>query len=190
MADNFTITQGSGTTIATDQLADLSHVQKIKLIDPTTDSSSGIGIASNPLRVDPTGATTQPVSAAQSGSWTVGVVSADLCATATGASGAAVTLTLPAVASKFHYVTGLEIVKYYSVAVIGSAAPVVVTTTNLPGSPAFTTETAGAIGTQTRQFLNPNSPVKSSVLNTATTVVCPATTSIIWRVTAYYFAAT
>lgn len=59
--DNFSITQGSGTIIATDQVADNSHIQKIKLIDPTPDSTTGIGISSNPMRTDPTGTTAQPV---------------------------------------------------------------------------------------------------------------------------------
>src|SRR5258706_10907024 len=49
MADNFQVTQGSGTTIATDQAAGGEHYQKIKLVDPTTDSIVGIGVPTNPM---------------------------------------------------------------------------------------------------------------------------------------------
>ena len=62
MSNNFFITQGIGTLIAADQGPGNELYQKIKLFDPTAGSASGIGIASNPLRVDPTGTTTQPVS--------------------------------------------------------------------------------------------------------------------------------
>lgn len=43
MADNVAITAGSGTNIATDQLAGGEHVQKVKLLDGTADSSTAIG---------------------------------------------------------------------------------------------------------------------------------------------------
>ncbi len=42
MADGVLITAGSGTTIATDQLADNSHVQLVKLVDGTADSTTRI----------------------------------------------------------------------------------------------------------------------------------------------------
>ena len=42
MADNVLITAGSGTNIATDQLADNTHVQKVKLLDGTADSTTAI----------------------------------------------------------------------------------------------------------------------------------------------------
>jgi hypothetical protein len=132
-------------------------------------------------------AVTQPVSIAA----TVPVqeVSAATAVTAVGTSGAAVTLTLPAVAGQFHYITLIEIVKYAAAALTGSATPVTVTSTNLPGTPAFTMGTAAAIGTTERIFFTPNKALKSSVVNTATTIVCPATTSVIWRVNVWYVAA-
>jgi hypothetical protein len=43
----------------------VSEVQKVKQLDPTAGTATGIGIASNPQRVDPTGTTTQPVNVAQ-----------------------------------------------------------------------------------------------------------------------------
>lgn len=41
MADNFDITTGSGTTVATDDVGGV-HFQKVKLMDPTADSSNAI----------------------------------------------------------------------------------------------------------------------------------------------------
>jgi hypothetical protein len=115
---------------------------------------------------------------------------ASLVQSVTAATGVAVTVTLPAVAGQFHYITLIEIVKYFTVANAASATPLVVTTTNLPGSLAFTFgQPLGTVGTTDRMLHNPNSPLKSSVVNTATTIVCPATTGIIWRVNVYYYAA-
>lgn len=55
MADNVAITAGTGTTIATDQLTGGEHVQKVKLIDGTADSSAVIpGDATYGLDVDVT----------------------------------------------------------------------------------------------------------------------------------------
>jgi hypothetical protein len=63
MASNPSIDPGSNPTIpvATEEISS-NHYQKIKLIDPTAASTTGHGIAANPIRVDPTGSTTQPVS--------------------------------------------------------------------------------------------------------------------------------
>jgi len=116
-------------------------------------------------------------------------VAAALAQTGTAASGTGVTVTLPAVAAQFHYITMIEIVRYAAAALTGSATPLLVTTTNLPGSPVFDFQTAGAIGTSERQLWNPNKALKSSVVNTATTIVCPATTGVIWRVNVWYVAA-
>lgn len=118
---------------------------------------------------------------------TVYQIPATLGVTATGASGAAVTLTLPAAAGLFHYITHIEIVAYTSLARVGAAAPVLVTSTNMPGAPVWDFATAAAIGSADKQPFEFSRPVKSSVVNTATTIVCPATTSIIWRVTIFYY---
>lgn len=112
---------------------------------------------------------------------------ANLGVTATGAAGAAVTLTIPAVASNFHYISSLEIVAYTSLARVGIAAPVLVTSTNLPGAPVWDFSTAAAIGTLERLNFNFSSPVHSSVVNTNTTIVCPATVSVVWRVNVFYY---
>ena len=114
---------------------------------------------------------------------------ATLAVTALSAANTAVTATLPAVAGQFHYITFIEIVKYAAAALTGAATPVTVTTTNLPGTPAFTFTTAGAIGTSERDIYNPNKAIKAAAVNTATTIVCPATTGVIWRVNVWYVAA-
>ena len=113
--------------------------------------------------------------------------SATLAATVTAASGAAATLTLPAVVGQFHYITALDIVLYSAAARTGSATPTLVTTTNLPGSIAFTFSTAGAIGTNDVQALIRVTPLKSLLANTATTIVAPIAAGGIWRITATYF---
>ena len=89
-------------------------------------------------------------------------------------------------AAKFHYITRIEITLYNSAARTGGATPVTVTTTNLPGSPAFTFPSAGAVGTVDRLIIEPSKPLKSSVVNTNTTIVCPATTGVIWRINVAY----
>jgi hypothetical protein len=115
--------------------------------------------------------------------------SSDLLVTNTGAAAAAVTLTLPAAgAGLFHYITKLEVSAIASAARTAAATPVIVTTTNLSGSLAFSFQAnAAAQGVSERQVNDFESPLKSSVANTATTIVAPATTSVIWRVTAYYY---
>lgn len=110
-----------------------------------------------------------------------------IAVTATGVSGAAVTCTLPAAASVFHYIQTLVITKYAVAALTGVATPVVVTTTNLPGNLAFTFATAQAIGTVVEEDLVGLDTLRSSVVNTATTIVCPATTNVIWRVNVFYY---
>lgn len=110
----------------------------------------------------------------------------NLSVTSTGVTGAAVTLTLPAVPGKFHNIAYIEVNAYSTAARTGSATPIVITTTNLSGLPAFTFATAAAIGTTDKQFLQPQQSIKALAANTATTIVCPATTGIIWRVNVFY----
>lgn len=113
---------------------------------------------------------------------------ADLCVTNTAASGTGVTLTLPSASSQFHFISYINITKYFTATNAASATPLLVTTTNLPGSPVWTFgQPLGVIGvTETREMSFP-SYIKSTSSSTATTIVCPATTGIIWRVTAWYF---
>lgn len=58
--DAVTATPPDGTAIATDEVAGV-HIQLVKLVNATEDSSTRTGVAGDPIRVDPTGTTTQPV---------------------------------------------------------------------------------------------------------------------------------
>lgn len=112
-------------------------------------------------------------------------------ATTVGAAGAAVTLTVPAPGAGLRqYLTYLSINKFAAALLVAAAAPVTVTTTNLPGSLAFSFPAdAAAQGTIDRWREDFASPIAASAQNTAVTIVCPATTNIIWRVTAGYIIA-
>jgi hypothetical protein len=107
--------------------------------------------------------------------------------TATGVAGAAVTLTLPGVSLLFHRIVSLEIEAYTTAARTGGTTPVLVTSTNLPGSPIWTFATAAAVGTTDTKFYNFPYSLVASASNTNTTIVCPATTSVIWRVNVVYY---
>ena len=166
MADNVAITAGAGTSIATDDIGGVQY----QIVKPA------FGALDSATLVSP--ATPLPVA----------VTASTLAVTATGAAAAAVTLTLPAAgAGLFQYITSIEITLYSAAARTGAAAPWVVTTTNLPGAPAWTFNTAGAIGTNDLREVAPNTPLRSSVANTATTIVAPIATGGIWRLTVMYF---
>lgn len=106
--------------------------------------------------------------------------------TAVGVAGAAVTLTLaaPGVGLR-HYLTYLSINRFAAALLTAAATPVTATTTNLPGALAFSIPAdAAAQGTIDRWREDFAYPIQSSAQNTATTIVCPATPNVIWRVTA------
>ena len=111
--------------------------------------------------------------------------------TTVGAAGAAVTLTLASPGAGLrHYLTYLAINRFATALLTAAAAPVTVTTTNLPGSLAFSfAADAAAQGTIDRWREDFAFPIQASAQNTATTIVCPATTSLIWRVTAGFYVA-
>jgi hypothetical protein len=111
---------------------------------------------------------------------------ATLCVTATGLVNAAVTLTIPLVASMFHYITRLTVQQFFATAGLAGATPALVTTTNLPGTLAFSFPTAGALGTMVNETLSPAQPIKATAAGVNTTVVAPARTDTIWRITAHY----
>jgi hypothetical protein len=103
-----------------------------------------------------------------------------------GAAGAAVTLTLTSPGAGLrHYLTYISINRFASALLVAAAVPVTVTTTNLPGTMAFSfpAEAAaqGAIDRYREDFAY---PIQSVAQATATTIVCPATTNVIWRVSA------
>jgi hypothetical protein len=108
--------------------------------------------------------------------------------TGTAAAGSGVTVTIPAVANVTNRLAYLQIVMYAAAALTGGATPVVVTTTGLPNSPAFTFPTALAVGQTVEEKYEGVLPMIATGANTAVTIVCPATPNVIWRVNAAYYA--
>lgn len=112
-------------------------------------------------------------------------------ATTVGASGAATTLTIASPGAGLrHYITYLAINRFAAALLVAAAAPVTVTTTNLPGTMAFSFPAeAAAQGAMFPYREDYAYPLASSAQAAATTIVCPATTSTIWRISAGYFVA-
>jgi hypothetical protein len=112
-------------------------------------------------------------------------------ATAVGASGAAVTLTIAAPGAGLRvYLTYLSINRFAAAVLTAAAAPVTVTTTNIPGTLAFSIPAdAAALGTIDRWREDFAFPIMTTTQNTATTIVAPLTTGVIWRITAGYYVA-
>lgn len=112
-------------------------------------------------------------------------------ATAVGAAGAAVSLSLPNPGSALrHYLTFLSIERFAAAALTASATPITVSTTNMPGTLAFTIGAgAAAQGTLDGRRDDFAYPLATTSTSTATTFDCPAIAGVIWRVTAGYFIA-
>jgi hypothetical protein len=111
--------------------------------------------------------------------------------TATAAAGAALTVSIPSPGVGLrNYLSYLLMARFATAALTAAAAPVTVTTTNLPGALAFLMPADAALqGTLfvlNEQF---DKAIASSAQNTATTIVLPATTGVIWRATAGYYVA-
>lgn len=116
-------------------------------------------------------------------------VPAILAITGTAAANTGVTITLPAAgAGLFHYITRLEIMRNATAALAGTAT-LVITSTNLSGTLAWSVGNAMiAGGTQRDIDADFSHPVKSLVANTATTIVAPVPgLAVLWRLNAYYF---
>lgn len=193
---NFTVVQATGTNLhaVIDSGSTTTVTGNVTVVQPTGTNLHTVLDSGTLTSITNAVTVSQPTAANLNATVTVAnpviVQSCLLVQSATAATGTGVTVTLPAVAGQFHYISFIEIVKYFTVANAASATPLVVTTTNLPGSLAFTFgQPLGTIGTTDRMIHDPNSPIHSSTVNTATTIVCPATTGIIWRVNVYYFAA-
>lgn len=108
--------------------------------------------------------------------------------TSTGAVGAAVTASLPAVAGLRHYIDRISVVRSATAALTASATPVTITTTNIAGTPTFTIgQDAGGIGVD-REFVFDYGASGAGTLlaNAATTIVAPAYTGVIWRINVAY----
>lgn len=108
--------------------------------------------------------------------------------TATAAAGAALTLTIPSPgAGLFHLIDYIEVTHFAAAVGTAAAAPVIVTTTNLPSAPVLQFRAdAFAQGTDQVRRIGGSVPLKSSVAATATTVVCPLTAGVSWRASAFY----
>lgn len=111
--------------------------------------------------------------------------------TAVGAAGAAVTLTIPSPGAGLrNYITYLAINRFASTLLTAGAAPVTITTTNLPGTLAISFPAdAAAQGTLFPWREDFAYALASSAQSATTTIVCPITTGVIWRVTAGYYVA-
>lgn len=103
------------------------------------------------------------------------LVPTTLHVTATASANTAATATLPAAgAGLFHYITNITLVRNATATLAGTAT-LIHTSTNLPGTPAWSVGNAMAAGgTQIDLSYTPTTPLKSSVANTNTTVVMAA----------------
>jgi len=113
------------------------------------------------------------------------------CATVTAAANTAATLTLAAPGAGLrHYIVGIEITRNATAALAGSAT-LVITTTNLPNSLAWSVGNAMAVGgTQIDVSRDFSQPLQSTAQNIATTIVMPAPgAAVLWRCNVYYYVA-
>ena len=111
--------------------------------------------------------------------------------TITAAAGVAATLTISSPGAGLrHYLTYLRIVRFAAAVLTPAATPVLVTTTNIPGTPSFSFPAdAAAQGTVFTFQEDFGQPIAATAQAAATTIVCPATTNVIWRITAGYYVA-
>lgn len=102
-------------------------------------------------------------------------IPAHLHVTATAVANTAATATLAAAgAGLHHYITNIHLMRNATAALAGTAT-LIHTSTNLPGTPAWSVGNAMAAGgTQLDLEHSPTRPLKSSVSNTATTITMAA----------------
>lgn len=192
MADNVNVTPGTGNIIAADEINDptlgVVKVQYVKLMDGTLDGATKASVGSNGLKVDPSGVTS-PISGSVSvNNFPVSSVPAtDQVISNLGTVGNSLTVTLPAVTAQYHYITAIEMVMYPIANTAGGTTPTMISTTNLPGSLSWIFDTLGTKGQSISKFFRFTNALKSSVINTVTTITFPATSSIIWFANIYYY---
>ena len=111
-----------------------------------------------------------------------------LMVSATAAVSTAATATLPAVTGLRHYIDRIDVIRSATAALTAGAAPVVVTTTNINGAPQLTFGSdAGGVGVDKTVTLDFGATgMACSAVGTATTIVCPVYTGVIWRVNVAY----
>lgn len=111
----------------------------------------------------------------------------DLSVTTTSAVGVIATLTLPSPGTGlFHYITQIIIESHKGSLVTAQTTPNIVTTTNLNGL-VFSMPYEGISGSSFIKEIKQSTPIRSQASNTATTIVYPATTGVIPRLTAFYY---
>jgi len=111
-----------------------------------------------------------------------------LLITATGAASASVTATLPAVAGLRHYIDFITVTRSATAALTAAAAPVIVTTTNLPGALALTfgADVAGIGVDKVVEIDAGGTGLAATLAGTATTIVAPAWGAALWRINVGY----
>jgi hypothetical protein len=116
-------------------------------------------------------------------------IPSNLHVTVTAAAASGATISLPTGGpGLFHYITNIHIQRNATAALAGTAT-LVITSTNLPGTPAWSVGNAMiAGGTQLDLNYTPTTPLKSLVANTATTIVMPAPgAAVLWRGNCTYY---
>ncbi len=170
---NINVTPGSGGPNIDLEIIDNGNARQVVCIG---DSAAGLNVA--------------PVDSVKGLKTIAYQIPADQIVSTVGASAAAVTATLPAVTGQYHYIVGIHLTRYATVLNTASATPITITTTNLPGSLAWTIENgAMALGTVVDRVIMPAAPLKSSVPGTATTIVAPASAGVLWRINVEYYIA-
>jgi len=111
-----------------------------------------------------------------------------LAVTVAGGANAIATLTLPAAgAGLFHYITHIRLARVATAALAGTAL-LTVTSTNLPGAWARRVGNLMVAGGTTAENYSFDNPLRSSVANTATTIVGPAAgAAVSWDNAAHYY---
>jgi len=111
-----------------------------------------------------------------------------LIVSATAAVGLAVTATLPAVVGLRHYIDRIDVVRSATAALTAAATPIIISTTNINGVVQLTMgQDGGGIGVDRTITLDfGSSGMAATATNTATTIVCPVYTGVIWRVNVAY----
>ena len=119
-----------------------------------------------------------------------GMVTTDIV-TVTAAVGVIATLSLPSPGAGLRqYLTYLSVNRFAAAVLTPAATPVLVTTTNLPGTAVISFPAdAAAQGTLFPWREDFAYPIAALAQAAAVTVVCPATPNVIWRATAGYYVA-
>ena len=113
---------------------------------------------------------------------------ASFSVTQTAAVNTAVTATLPAVVGLRHYITGVTIQRFATALLTAGAAPVIVTSSNLPGAKSWNLSAdalaAGIVDARREEY---GFPLQATQTNTVTTLVFPATPLVIAKINVDYY---